>query len=80
MARKILKLRAFEKTILKQKSLSWTKIGSGVIAVATAGSAFLYCSNLNLEREEIKQEIYSIADLFTLSPTHLRLLCPRFIL
>ena len=40
-------------------SLSWTKIGSGVIAVATAGSAFLYCSNLNLERDEIEQEIYS---------------------
>ena len=52
----------FEKSkpILKQKNLSWTKIGSGIILVATTGSAFLYYSKLKLEQEEIKQEIYSI--------------------
>ena len=48
------------KPVLKQKNLSWTKIGSGVILVATTGSAFLYYSKLKLEQEEIKQENYSI--------------------
>ena len=58
-----LKLSSFEKSKpgLKQKSLSWTKIGSGVIFVATTGSAFLYYSKLKLEQEEIKQEFYSIS-------------------
>jgi len=49
------------KPVLKQKNLSWTKIGSGVILVATTGSAFLYYSKLKLEQEEIKQRIKQIA-------------------
>merc|ERR1711990_806737 len=69
MARKSAILRSlksavnFEKSkpILKQKNLSWTKIGSGIILVATTGSAFLYYSKLKLEQEEIKQRIKQIA-------------------
>ena len=69
MARKSAILRSlksvvspFEKSkpVLKQKNLSWMKIGSGVILVTTTGSAFLYYSKLKLEQEEIKQEFYSI--------------------
>ena len=56
-----LKLSSLAKSGLKQKSLSWTKIGSGIIFVATTGSAFLYYSKLKLEQEEIKQEFYSIS-------------------
>ena len=69
MARKSAILRSlksavgpFEKSkpVLKQKNLSWTKIGSGIILVATTGSAFLYYSKLKLEQEEIKQEFYPL--------------------